>query len=332
MRAGGDLVEQDRSIGQYEQLHAEHAPSGFARCRGLVDQPLHRGTGDGTRPFQHLAIGRRGLPGFPVVTAFLPLPDRRARDHAGRRAHRQHRQLIIQRRQRLDDHARHVALVGGAPTLLRLDPCGVDRVRPAHDRLPMPGRAHHRLDHARVPDLPRPGAQLLQRPGETVRRGRQPQILVREHAQPLAVHADGGDFGARHHLDAARRGIRQLAGRDRLDLRHDDVGAHLVEQRAQPGRVGHIQHACLVRHLLGGRTGVRVGRAHPCAETHQLDGDLLAELTRAEEQHAGGMCPQRRAQRAMGGKGTCKSAGFSHGLIVPPGGYRISMFRRRVLM
>ena len=115
VRAGGDLVEQDRSIGQYEQLHAEHAPSGFARCRGLVDQPLHRGTGDGTRPFQHLAIGRRGLPGFPVVTAFLPLPDRRARDHAGRRAHRQHRQLIIQRRQRLDDHARHVALVGGAP-------------------------------------------------------------------------------------------------------------------------------------------------------------------------------------------------------------------------
>ena len=64
----------------------------------------------------------------------------------------------------------------------------------------------------------------------------------------------------------------------------------------------------------------------PCAETHQLDGDLLAELTRAEEQHAGGMCPQRRAQRAMGGEGTCKSAGFSHGLIVPPGGYRISTF------
>ncbi|BBA47303.1 hypothetical protein BBJK_00387 [Bifidobacterium bifidum LMG 13195] len=44
------------------------------------------------------------------------------------------------------------------------------------------------------------------------------------------------------------------------------------------------------------------------------------------------MCPQRRAQRVTGGEGTCKSAGFSHGLIVPPGGYRISTFRRRVLM
>ena len=40
-RAGaGDLIEQHRTVGQHEQLHAEHAPSVLACRVGLADQPL----------------------------------------------------------------------------------------------------------------------------------------------------------------------------------------------------------------------------------------------------------------------------------------------------
>ena len=79
---------------------------------------------------------------------------------------------------------------------------------------------------------------------------------MRKHAQALAVHADRRDLGARHHLYAVGGRIGQLGRGDRLDLRHDDVRVHVVEQRAQLSGVGHIEHARLMRHLLRRRARV----------------------------------------------------------------------------
>ena len=299
VRARGDLIEQHRTVGQHEQLHAEHAPSVLACRVGLADQPLDGGPRDAPGLLQHRGISGRRLPGLAVVAAFLALSDRRAGHNARGRAHGQHGQLVIQRGQRLHDHARDVALARGAAPGLRFHPRRVDAIGGSHHRLAVSGRAHHRLDHARIPYGLGAGTQLLQCAGKTVRRGRQPQLLMGDHPQPFAVHADRGDLGARHHLHPRGRGLGQLAGGDGLHLRHDDVGAHLVEQRAQLRGVGHIQHARLMRHLLGGGAGVRVGGAHPRAEPHQLDHHLLAQLAGAQEQYAGGAAAQRCAKRTV---------------------------------
>ena len=93
-----------------------------------------------------------------------------------------------------------------------------------------------------------------------------------EHAQAFAIHADRRDFGARHHLGARGRSTGQLV------------------------RVGHVEHAVFVRHLLCRRAGVGIGRAHPCAESHQFDGDFLAQLAGAKEQNTGRMLAKRSAE------------------------------------
>lgn len=117
-----------------------------------------------------------------------------------------------------------------------------------------------------------------------------------EHAQAFAIHADRRDFGARHHLRATCCGGRKLGSGYRFDFRHDDVRLDFVEQRAQLVRVGHVEHAVFVRHLLCRRTGVGIGRAHPCAESHQFDGDFLAQLAGAKEQNTGRMLAKRSAE------------------------------------
>ena len=117
-----------------------------------------------------------------------------------------------------------------------------------------------------------------------------------EHAQAFAIHADRRDFGAWHHLRATFGGGREFGGGDRFDFRHDDVRLDFVEQRAQLVRVGHVEHAVFVRHLLCRRTGVGIGRAHPCAESHQFDGDFLAQLAGAKEQNTGRMLAKRSAE------------------------------------
>ena len=189
----------------------------------------------------------------------------------------------------------------------------------------MPGRAHHRLDHARIADFRSSGAQLFQRAGKTIRCSRQAQFFVGQYAQALAVHANRGDFGARHHLGARGRNTGQHIGGDGLYLGHDDVRLDFIEQCLQFGGIRHIQRAIFMRHLLGRSAGIRVSGAHPRAQSHELDGHFLAQLTSAQKQHAGGVLAQRCAQRAVGCAscggdggslgGNCGRGGGSHGSI-----------------
>lgn len=233
------------------------------------------------------------------------MADRRARHNAGGRRNSQYRQLTLQRSKRLNDHARHIALIGGAAALLRFGPSGIDGVGGTHHRLAVTRRAHHRLDHARIADFRSSGAQLFQRAGKTIRCSRQAQFFVGQYAQALAVHANRGDFGARHHLGARGRSTGQHIGGDGLYLGHDDVRLDFIEQCLQFGGIRHIQRAIFMRHLLGRSAGIRVSGAHPRAQSHELDGHFLAQLTSAQKQHAGGVLAQRCAQRAVG----CASCG-----------------------
>ena len=325
VRTGGDLVEQNRAVGEHEQFHAEYAPTGFAGRLSLGHQAFNGGTCDVARPLGlTIGFGSR-LPGLAVIAGLLTLADRRARHNAGGRRNSQYRQLTLQRGKRLNDHARHIALIGGATALLRFGPSGIDGVGGTHHRLAVTRRAHHRLDHARIADFRSSGAQLFQRAGKTIRCSRQAQFFVGQYAQALAVHANRGDFGARHHLGARGRSTGQHIGGDGLYLGHDDVRLDFIEQCLQFGGIRHIQRAIFMRHLLGRSAGIRVSGAHPRAQSHELDGHFLAQLTSAQKQHAGGVLAQRCAQRAVGCAscggdggslgGNCGRGGGSHGSI-----------------
>mgnify|MGYP000249572456 CR=1 FL=1 len=166
VRTGGDLVEQNRAVGEHEQFHAEYAPTGFAGRLSLGHQAFNGGTCDVARPLGlTIGFGSR-LPGLAVIAGLLTLADRRARHNAGGRRNSQYRQLTLQRSKRLNDHARHIALIGGAAALLRFGPSGIDGVGGTHHRLAVTRRAHHRLDHARIPTSEAPARSSSSEPAK----------------------------------------------------------------------------------------------------------------------------------------------------------------------
>ena len=83
---------------------------------------------------------------------------------------------------------------------------------------------------------------------------------------------------------------------DGFDLGYDQIGFFVGNQVAQRRRVKHVQRVRTMRDLHGGRVGVAVGGDHLDPETLQLDGDFLAQLTRAKQQDTAGGGGQRRAQ------------------------------------
>ena len=202
MRTWGDLIEQHGTVGQYEQLHAEHAPTLLAGSLGLRHQTFHCVARDALRLRKHILCEGSRLPGFAIVAAFLTLSDWSAGHDTGAGADGQHRQLVVKRSQRFYNHSGNVTLVVRATTFLCLNPSRVNRIGGTNHGLAMTGRTHNRLDYARVANHFCPSAKLFQRACEVVRGGRQTQFLMREHAQAFAIHANGCDFGAGYHLGA----------------------------------------------------------------------------------------------------------------------------------
>ena len=70
-----------------------------------------------------------------------------------------------------------------------------------------------------------------------------------------------------------------------------------------------------MRHLLGRSAGIRVSGAHPRAQSHELDGHFLAQLTSAQKQHAGGVLasgvPSGRLAARVAGETAEVSAGIA---------------------
>jgi hypothetical protein len=117
---------------------------------------------------------------------------------------------------------------------------------PLEQRLALAGRGHHRLDDARVADgrlavaAVDGGLQLGQRVGKTVGRGGRPSSSAAA-ADALAVHRELGGAGGGDHLgQALGLDLHQHVGGDGLDLRHDQVGLLLLDQRrsAAPSVIG----------------------------------------------------------------------------------------------
>ena len=88
--------------------------------------------------------------------------------------------------------------------------------------------------------------------------------------------------------------LEQLAGADRLDLGHDEVGRVAPHATGERRAVEHVDHLVSVRHLHRGSVGVAVHGDHAAAEALGADHELLAELARAEQEDlrgSGDGCP-----------------------------------------
>ena len=101
---------------------------------------------------ERLRRNRRRLPALAIVAELLPMTDRRAEQHAVLGRDRQQRDLAVELDEFLDDHARTVA----AHVRDRIIPGRADLLRRLGGALALARARHHRLDHARQPDLLRP--------------------------------------------------------------------------------------------------------------------------------------------------------------------------------
>lgn len=130
---------------------------------------------------------------------------------------------------------------------------------------------------------------------KAVRRGRQAQGFGDQATDAFAVHGQTrGTRGGDHLLPLLVLQRHQGLGVDGFDLRHDQVRLLLGDQRPQGLRVEHVQHVRTMRHLHGRCVGIPIGGNHFHPEALQLDGDLLAQFARAQQQHTGGGRRQRR--------------------------------------
>ena len=271
---GADLGEDDL-VARAEQLDPEDP---------VPAEPLDHGRRhlDGT--FEQRCRDRRRLPGLPVVAVDLDVSDRRAALDPVDRGHGEQRELDVEVDEPLDDAAGRAR----AAALLRVLPCGVDFVEGPDHALALSARRHDRLDHRREPQLPDRGAQLVGGGHEPVGRRRQAQLLGGESTDALAVHGEVGRAGGRHHVQALGLELHEHVGGDRLDLGHHQVRLLLCDHGAECRTVEHRQDVAAVCDLHGGRVGVAVARDDLAPQPLELDGHLLAQFARAEQEDTGG--------------------------------------------
>jgi hypothetical protein len=193
------------------------------------------------------------------------------------------RDLVVERDEAFDDQ-----LAGaGASALLRIA-VGALRLRAiTRHALPLAGRAHDRLDHARVADRLDRLPVLLERGGEAIGRGLEAELLRGQPPDAFTVHRQASGACGGDHVEALRLQLQQSGRRDRLDLGHDEVGALRLDHTPQRGRIRHRDGVRAVRYLHGGRVVVTIDGDHRDAQPLRLDRDLLAELTRSQQEQLG---------------------------------------------
>ncbi len=225
------------------------------------------------------------------------MADRRAEQDAVLGRDGEQGDLAVELDQFLDDHARPVA----AHLLDRMVPGIADLVRVADNRLPLARRGHHRLDDAGHADVLGSRECFLAVLGEAIAGGDEAELARGELANPVAVHRQPDRPGRRRDAPAFLLELDERRGVDRLELGDDDVGLVLLDRGAKRGAVEHREDLERVGHLHRRGVGVAVARDHPAAEALGGDGELAAELARAEQHQGGGEHGRAIAARRMVG-------------------------------
>src|SRR5581483_10357285 len=275
---------EDHVVAFDEQLDAEDAaPAEIVRddLRDLL------------RALQRTLAHRMRLPGLAIVAVDLQMPDRRTEAGAARVAHGQHRDLVVELDEALDDHATGA----GASAGLRVLPGFADVVGAFHCRLPFPRGRHHRLHHAGRADRLHRRAIIGFVAREAIRRRRQFQFFRGETADAFAIHRQARGARGRHHRVALALELDQRRRVDRLDLGDDEVRLLFLDHAPDLGAVEHLDHVGAMRDLHRRRILIAIDRDALAAEALRLDDDFLAELARAEQQDPGRAVGERRAER-----------------------------------
>ena len=290
---GADLGEP-HVVAADEQLHAEDA---------AATERAGDAGGDGAGVVQRDLRHRHRLPRLDVIAVDLAVADglaeprRRLAGGGIDGTDGEQRDLVVEVDETLDDDAPR----GHAAAAHGVIPRGADVLPGPHGGLALAGRAHHRLDHARQADLLDGRGELLPRRGEAVARRRQADLLGGQAADALAVHGQLRGAGRRDHgYVAGGLQLDERIGGQRLDLRHDEVGANLGDEVLHGLRVGHVQLVPEMRHLMRRGVGVAVGGVDLDAETLERDGHFLAQFTRSQQQNSRGALRVRGADGCGG--------------------------------
>jgi hypothetical protein len=120
------------------------------------------------------------------------------------------------------------------------------------------------------------------------------EFLGGQPANAFAVHRQAGGARGRDDLGQALGfDLDQRVGGDGLDFGDDELRSFLLDQTAQRGAVGHVDHVRPMRDLLAGGIGVAIDGDHLDAEPLQRDDHFLAEFAGAEQHDAQGAGGQR---------------------------------------
>ena len=219
------------------------------------------------------------LPAPAVVARDLFVPYRRAKRSSTRVPHRQKRDFVVEVHKPLYYHLASAR----APARLGTFPRGVDLAFVAHSALPVPGRAHYRLHHARYSDLLHGLQKFLLRARKSVRGSLHSELFSRKRPDPLAVHGEIHCSRRGHHIEAPPFELHELLSGNSLDF-GNYVGRVLLEHDALEGAgVEHGYDVRAVGDLHSRRVRVLVNRDNLEAESLELYCDLPPELPAAEQ-------------------------------------------------
>ncbi len=273
VRTRTDLGEDD-PVATDEHLHAEDTIP--AECTGYL-------AGDVLRLCQCRFGHSLRLPRLAVVAVHLMVPYRLQEERPACMAHGQKRYLIIETDKPLHNHTPcscTTALLAHIPRMLNVSLC-------FDSGLPVSGRGHNRLHHARQTDMLHGCEKLLIVVGKLVPRSRQAEFLGCQTAYRLTVHSQKSGMGSRDNTIALFLKFHQSGRGYRLHLGDDKRRLLLLHHTAECLTVEHVEDMTAMCHLHSGGIGILVARNHFHAVALQFNGYFFPEFATSEQQ-----CPR----------------------------------------
>ena len=185
--------------------------------------------------------------------------------------------LIVEIHETFHDHLTR----SSTSSFLGVLPSTIDILFLTNHALSVSARAHDRLHHARHTDYLHRFFEFLLGLGETIRRGRQAQLLGRQAADSLTVHRQPSGTGGRNHMVSLFLQFHQGTGSDRLHLRHDIIRFLFLDDLPQGIAIQHGDHIGTMRHLHGRSVRILIQGDYLHAITLQLYYKLFPQFARA---------------------------------------------------
>ena len=148
----------------------------------------------------------------------------------------------------------------------------------------MPRRAHDGLHHTGRTHLADGCIKLLTCSCKTIVGCRQPQLLMCQLADTLAVHGQERGIGRGNHVEALLLQLHECRCCYCLHLGDNQVRLLFLNDLTQPCTVQHGKHIATMRYLHGGCVLIPIEGYHLHTIALQLDTHIFSQLTRPAQQ------------------------------------------------